>query len=265
MTKGQQSQSAKINRAERLERILSSIRLNTTIRLSALADEFDVSSETIRRDLERLHSQGLISRTYGGAISYSPGHDPSFSERMETNAPARDAVAREAVKLVRRGDVIFISSGVTSLQFAQHLATHAEEITAITTSVHVANALAALKSSRTILAPGDFDTVEQAVSGPETRAFIEKFHGSRVFFGVSGLTEEGPNESRSAIAWNLRAMIARSEQVVVLADHTKFGEKHMELISDLSSIDVLVTDLSPENSLREAIDGAAIELQVTSA
>ena len=157
MTKGQQAHQVKISRAERLERILSSIRLNTTIRLNVLADEFEVSPETIRRDLERLHSQGLISRTYGGAMSNSPGRDPSFSERMETNASARDAVAREAVKLVQPGDVIFISSGVTSLQFAQHLATYAEEITAITTSVHVANALSTLKTSRTILAPGDFD------------------------------------------------------------------------------------------------------------
>lgn len=252
----------KLSRADRLEKILASIRLNSSIRLSVLAEEYNVSAETIRRDLERLHSQGLISRTYGGAMSHAPLGDPSFTERMEANKQVRDAIASRAAKLVKPGDVIFVSSGVTSFQFAQHLSAATEEITVITTSVRVAQALGGQGKSRVILAPGDFDAVEQSVSGADTRAFLERFYGASVFFGASGLTEEGPNESRSPIAWNLRSMIGRAEQVVLLADRTKFGAKHLELISDLSAIDILVTDAAPENGLLRAINESAVQMIV---
>lgn len=255
-------QTSKISRAERLRLVLSAIRVNSSVRLSSLAEEFSVSQETIRRDLEKLHSQGLISRTYGGAMAYSPGRDPSFTERMETNVQVRDALAQEAVKLVQPGDVLFISSGVTSLQFAQHLAPIAEDLTVLTTSVRVANAFFGRESVRVLLAPGEFDAVEQSVSGAETQAFFSKFHGTKLFFGASGLTVDGPNESRSPIAWNLRAMIGQVEQVILVADHSKFGVRHLEAVSELADIDILVTDQMPDELLMEAIDEAAIELRV---
>ncbi|WP_162939657.1 DeoR/GlpR family DNA-binding transcription regulator [Neorhizobium sp. NCHU2750] len=262
MTIQSAQQSLKISRAERLRLVLSAIRVNSSVRLSSLAEEFAVSQETIRRDLEKLHSQGLISRTYGGAMAYAPGRDPSFSERMETNVQVRDALAQEAVKLVQPGDVLFISSGVTSLQFAEHLAQVAEDLTVLTTSVRVASAFFGREGVRVLLAPGEFDAVEQSVSGAETQAFFSKFHGTKLFFGASGLTADGPNESRSPIAWNLRAMIGRVEQVILIADQSKFGIRHLETISELADIDILVTNQMPDEQLMEAIDEAAIELRL---
>ncbi|MEG6508385.1 DeoR/GlpR family DNA-binding transcription regulator [Methyloligella sp. 2.7D] len=259
---GEPAPDRKLSRAERLRRILAILRVNSSIRLSALAEQFGVSGETIRRDLEKLRRQGLINRTYGGAALVPLGVDPSLNQRLQHNAPARDAMAERAVTLVKPGEVLFISSGVSTLQFAQHLAQSASNLTVLTTSLNAATALGANSSIRVILTPGDLEPNEAAVAGPETSVFIEKFRANTVFIGASGLTVDGPYESLSSITWNVRTMIERSQKAVLLADHSKFGNVRLELICDLMDLDVLITDQAPEGELAEAIDAAAIEVMV---
>jgi DeoR/GlpR family transcriptional regulator of sugar metabolism len=260
-----EARPAKLSRDERLRRIVAAIGASATIRLNRLADEFGVSTETIRRDLDKLSRQGLVSRTYGGAAAAPFGADPSFAERLESNAAARDAIGQEAVTLVRPGEVLLISSGVTSLQFAQRLAVVAAGITVVTTSLRVAGALGGNPSVRVVLAPGDYDAGEAAVFGPETHAFIARFHASTMVFGASGLTAEGVYESRSPVAWTLRAMIERAHRVVLLLDHAKFDSVHFERVCGLADLDVVVTDAAPDAGLAEALAAAAVELRVAAA
>jgi len=238
--------------------MLATIRTSTTIRLNDLAAHFGVSAETIRRDLEHLSAEGLVNRTLGGAMVNHGARDPGFDIRMRENAEARDRVARAALPLVHDGDVVFVSSGITSLQFAQHIGAAQIALTVITTSVRVANAVAPNGAVEVILAPGSFDATEQSVSGPETRAFLEKFNAECVVFGASGVTEEGVTESRSAVAWNLRAMIGRAGRAILLADHGRFGRRALETVAELAAIDVLVTDGAPEEPLAEALEAAAV-------
>jgi DeoR/GlpR family transcriptional regulator of sugar metabolism len=252
----------KVSRGERLRRIVAAIGANSTIRLNRLAEEFGVSTETIRRDLDKLSRQGLVSRTYGGAAAAPIGADPSFAERLESNAAARDAIALDAVTLARPGEVLLISSGVTSLQFAQRLAVAASDVTVVTTSLRVAAAVGGNPTIRVVLAPGDYDASEAAVFGPETHAFIARFHASTLFFGASGLTAEGVYESRSPVAWTLRAMIGQARRVVLLLDHTKFDSVHFERVCGLADLDVVVTDAAPDAALAEALDAAAVDLRI---
>ncbi|SEQ18267.1 transcriptional regulator, DeoR family [Faunimonas pinastri] len=252
------------DRAARLTRIIAAVQLNATIRLNALAEEFGVSTETIRRDLDLLSREGKIHRTYGGAAA-ALGVDRSLTERMEANVVARDLIARSAAGMVRPGEVLFISSGVTSLQFAQHLGETGHVLTVLTTSLIVAATLGRCPSIRVVLAPGDYDPSEQAVFGPETQAFLRRFRVDAVFYGASGLTPDGPSESRSAVAWNLRAMIDMAERNVLLIDQSKFGLFHLERIIALGDVDVIVTDAAPAVALHDAIQTAGVDLCICEA
>ncbi len=253
------------SRSDRQREILTQIRSTGAIRLHDLAAQFGVSAETIRRDLEQLSAQGLVMRTLGGATAGNPLRDPGFDVRMQQNAELRDRVAQAALPLIEPGDVLFLSSGITALQFAQHLGGLEMELTVITTSVRVANAVAVNPSAQIILAPGDFDATEQSVTGPETRSFLAKFNADRAIFGASGITEGGVTESRSGVAWNLRAMIEGAAQAVLLADHSRFGQRRLETVVGLDALDVLVSDRPPEGRLAEALREAGVRLVLPAA
>lgn len=232
------------------------------LRLHELAARFEVSTETIRRDLEHLRAEGLVNRTIGGAVAADLSRDPGFEIRMRENGALRDRVARAALPLVEPGDVIFLSSGVTALQFAQHLGVSGMALTVITTSIRIANALAGNAAAEILLAPGTFDATEQSVGGPETLAFLEKFNVDRAVFGASGITEAGVTESRSAVAWTLRRMIRAANQAILLADHTRFGQRRLENVAPLSAIHVLVSDRPPLPPLAEALHDAGTRILV---
>ncbi len=252
----------KLRGADRLQRILLTLRANSTIRLNELADEFGVSSETIRRDLDKLSSQGLINRTHGGASVVPLGTDPTLKQRLEMNRAERAAIAREAMGLVAPGEVLMISSGVTTFGFAQRLATSAIDVTVLTPSINVATTLSSNPATRVLLMPGEYYPGEATVIGQETTNFVARFRANTVFIGASGLTEEGAFESIPGITWNLRAMMERAERVVLLTDHTKFGMRRLDLVCPLDGIDVIVTDRLPEGGLYDAIRRAGVELRI---
>lgn len=255
-------ETRKLRGPDRLQRILLNLRANASIRLNELAEEFGVSSETIRRDLEKLSSQGLINRTHGGASVMPLGSDPSLKQRLEMNRAERAAIAQEAMSFVAPGEVLMISSGVTTFGFAQRLATHSVDVTVLTPSLNVATTLSGNPALRILLMPGEFYAGEATVVGQETTTFIQRFRANTVFIGASGLTAEGAFESVSGVTWNLRAMIARAERVVLLTDHTKFGKRRLDLVCPLDDIDVIVTDRPPTGELLDAIQRAGVDLRI---
>ena len=252
----------RLPRRDRVRAVLARIRTDPSVRMTTLAEDFGVSAETIRRDLERLSAEGLVRRTLGGAIASTEVKDPEFNIRMRENAARRERVAQAAQASILPGDVLFISSGITALQFAQCLSTRDMSLTVISASVRVANAMAANSSAQVLLAPGQFDAGEQAVSGPETQSFLSKFHADRVVFGASGVAAEGVTEARTAVAWNLRAMIAQADEAILLADSSLFGRTKLERVAPLSAVDLLVTDAAPDGDLSEALAAAGTRILV---
>lgn len=259
--KGDES-GPRMERAARLKQIVSELEANPGMRLVSLADAFDVSTETIRRDLNKLTRQGLISRTYGGAMIVPSGIDRPFIERVAIHHEERAAIARRAISLIEPGEVVALGSGVTMLQFARKLAADAIKITVITNDFRVATTVGASDRSRVVMLPGDYDNQESFVYGPETDAFISRFHVNKVFFGASGLTVDGPNEPDSRVTWIVRRMIEQAQSVILLADHHKFGEIRFERICPLTDIDIIVTDQTPDTKLYEAMMTAGVELLV---
>jgi DeoR/GlpR family transcriptional regulator of sugar metabolism len=254
------SLSPRLSKKHRQDRILSELRISTTIRISDLAAELDVSTETIRRDLKEMGQGGLIDRTYGGAVARPFGFEPAWNERFTAMTAERERIGGLAAQLVQPGEVLAIDAGSTTLHFARRLAADLRNLTVITNSFVVAMALAGNPSIKVISCPGHYDPHEGCVTGPDTIAFLGRFNANRAVIGASGITAEGPNEVDSAAAAVKRAMLRRSEERMLLVDHAKFDKPHLEVICPLGDIHRLVSDRAPKRELADALRRANVEV-----
>jgi DeoR/GlpR family transcriptional regulator of sugar metabolism len=248
-------------KARRQRAIVSELGLSPTVRTSDLARRLGVSAETVRRDIEELTQQGLVSRTYGGAAGRQLGLQPAYQEREALAVKERDAIAAKAIGLVKAGDVLMIDSGSTTARFAHALARAAIRVTVITNCFAVAQALA-MNDARVIFCPGDVSGREGGVYGSETCAFLEGFYADVTFIGASGLTVDGPTDVETGATWVKRAMIERAERQVLLLDSSKFGRRHLELVCPLDGLSDIVTDRKPDGALGDRIAAGATALHV---
>jgi DeoR/GlpR family transcriptional regulator of sugar metabolism len=245
---------------ERQGRILAELRVSTTLRISELAAELGVSTETIRRDLEEMGQSGLINRTYGGAVARPFGYEPAWNERSNAMAAEREAIAAHAIRLVNPGEALMIDAGSTTLHFARRLAAELRDLTVITNSFAVATALGTNPAMTVIMTPGRYDVHEGGLTGPDTIAFLHRFNANRAVIGASGLTEEGPNEANSGAAAVKRAMLSRAEDRMLLIDHSKYGQPSLEVICAPNGINRLVSDKAPPREIALALRTAGVEV-----
>jgi DeoR/GlpR family transcriptional regulator of sugar metabolism len=243
----------KPKKRDRQEHILSAINAHAAVAVSHLSAELGVSTQTVRRDLDELSSNGVINRTYGGAAVRRVGLEPTLTERSKMATSERSTIAELAVDLFSNGEVIMLAAGVTTYYLARKLAARYDHLQVFTNNMSAGLVLAKRPGIRVVFAPGDFDPKEECVCGAETLAFFEKFRADTVVFGASGLFEGGACEVHSGIAWVDRMMLRQSRRSVLLLDHTRFGRPHMELVCPPSAIDIIVSDRMPDQELRDVL------------
>jgi DeoR/GlpR family transcriptional regulator of sugar metabolism len=256
------SGAQRLSKRDRQQRILAELRVSATLRISELANELGVSYETIRRDLEEMGENGLINRTYGGAVARPFGFEPAWNERAHAKTAEREQIASLAIKFVQPGEVLMVDAGATTLHFARRLAAELKDLTVITNSFAVAQAAATNPSMTVIACPGRYDVHEGGVVGPDCIAFLTRFNANRAVIGSSGLTLEGPNEANSNAAAVKRAMYDRAQEHMLLIDHTKFGQPHLEVVCPLTEVHRIVTDKPPAREMALALRKAEIELNL---
>jgi DeoR family transcriptional regulator, glycerol-3-phosphate regulon repressor len=252
----------RLSKRDRQQRILAELRVSATLRISELASELGVSYETIRRDLEEMGESGLINRTYGGAVARPFGFEPAWSERAHAMTAEREQIAALAIRFVQPGEVLMIDAGATTLHFARRLAAELKDLTVITNSFAVAQALATNPSMTVISCPGRYEAQEGGVVGPDCIAYLSRFNANRAVIGASGFTLEGPNEANPHAAAIKRAMFARAQERMLLIDHTKFDQPHLEVICPLQDLSRIVTDKAPARETALALRKAEIELNL---
>lgn len=236
----------------RQARILAELAGSPSLRIADLARLFQVSAETIRRDLDELTRQGHLNRTYGGAVKAAPA-EPSFSERMLLHVREREQIAARAVAELEGARTLFIGSGSTTVHVARRLATDAKDLTVLTHSLGVATALTQNPSLRVILLPGTYLASEGATVGEHCLEFLAGFNADWAILGASGVAAEGPSEALIECSTVYRAMAARAARVMVVADHSKFGQVFPGQYAIWSGVDCLVTDSQPPAELLACI------------
>jgi DeoR family transcriptional regulator, glycerol-3-phosphate regulon repressor len=254
------SDRERVGKKGRQERILVALGASPAVRISSLASQFGVSTETIRRDLEEMGESGLVNRTYGGAVARPFGFEPWLGFRVATMTEEREKIGELAAGLVQSGEAIMIDGGATTLDFAHRLVTKKANLTVVTNSLAAAVALGKNPGFRVIACPGVYDYSEGIVAGPDTIAFISRFRANRVFISASGVTVEGPTDVHQGAAAVKRAMIARATERNLLVDHTKFDQPNLEVVCPLSDLSRLISDMPPPAGLASALSAAGTEV-----
>lgn len=253
---------ARLRKSDRRKLILLDLKLRPLVRISELAERFNVSTETIRRDVDALSRKGLVSRAHGGATAPTQGRYPGFDERNRDRMAERERIGRAAAKLVQPGNTIMIDSGATTLQFAQFLAFEGTACTVITNSLTAALTLGRSDAVEVIVCPGDLLASETAVVGTETVQFLERYEVDVCFIGASGLSENGPSEAIRSFAAIKRAMLQQSRCSHLLIDQEKFGRTSLVQFGALEAISSVVVDEAPQGALNDALRSAGVDILV---
>jgi DeoR/GlpR family transcriptional regulator of sugar metabolism len=233
--------------AERRQAILRALHAGGAVRVADLAAELDVSEMTVRRDLEALDTQNLLRKVHGGAVTrHNRGEEPWSSVKAAQQRAEKAAIATVAAATVEDGMTIAISAGTTTTELARRLR-HRPSITVITNSVSVFQVLtdptADGNDAPQVYLSGGVRTPSDALVGPIADAAIASFRVDATYLGVHGFDPEaGLTTPNIAEAQTNRTLIGVGAQLVVVADHTKFGEIGTNMFARLAQVDTLIVD-----------------------
>jgi DeoR/GlpR family transcriptional regulator of sugar metabolism len=252
----------RLTKDERQKVILAEVRVNSTIRVSDLADRLQVTGETIRRDLVELDAAGHLHRTFGGASVPPLTFEPGVDERSREFVEERERIGAAAAAFLPGDAVLMLDGGSTTFQVARHLAQRQEELTVVTNSLPIALLLSVSPLVRIHVAPGVLNAGERAVTGADTIEFLRRYNATHAIVGATALTLEGPAEAAEGVAGIKRIMIERAAESFVVADSGKFGRRAFETIADWGAFARLVTDAEPPQEIARAIASSGCEISV---
>lgn len=247
----------------RRQGILKCINTNRRAAVRELAEQFKVSEATIRRDLLKLQQEGLLVKTYGGAVSSErAGFEFSFKEKLGRRAAEKEAIGRLAAELVDEGDTVMLDSGTTTLRLAAHLK-HKKHITVVTNALCVVDELSGAPDIQLFILCGQLRRRTLDVAGPTVVSSIRGFNVDKAFLAVDGI-DMGTGLTAADVfsAEVCRAMIRASRKVIVVADSSKFGRRAFAQIESITAVDMLVTDTGLRDEDRQRLEEMGIQVRL---
>ena len=249
---------------ERQDEIFSIIKQKKAIKMSDVVKKYQVSHETARRDLEVLQEQGLIKRVYGGAIlSEQVSSLAGMAEQpciMDASSSVeREAIGREAAKLVKEGDTVLLSVGSTVLQIAKHIR-DIKHITVLTNSIFVLNELID-SDVRMFVLGGCVNSSEYDMEGHLTVEALKHFCVDIAFICAGGITKEnGVSDYNCEVAQVNKAILSRARKTVLVAHAKKFGADSFSVTCPLDSIHTIISDSTLSQGYVRYLQEKGIEL-----
>ena len=250
---------------ERQQAIADLVAQRGRLSVNALAEQYAVTTETVRRDLSALERAGILRRVHGGAVPASAltALEPKVGDRDLAHSDEKDRIAKKAVELLpATGGSVLLDAGTTTARLAM-LFPRDLRLTVVTNAVPIAARLAGSPSVELHLLPGRVRSTTHAAVGDQTVAALDQLRADVAFIGTNGLSaEHGLSTPDHAEAAAKRAMVAAAHQVVVLVDSSKIGQEHMVRFARLNDIDVVVTDAGIDDADRAALERHDVEVVV---
>lgn len=228
---------------ERQQVILDRARTRGRVDVTTLADEFAVTTETIRRDLTILERHGVVRRVHGGAIPVERlGFEPALAARESIMTAEKTRIAKAALAELPEDGSILLDAGSTTARLADQLPTD-RELTVVTHSVNIALSLSGRPNLTIMLVGGRLRSRTLATVDAWALHALQETFVDVAFIATNGVSaERGLTTPDSAEAMIKRAAVASSRRVVLLADHTKIGNECFTRFAELRDIDTFITD-----------------------
>jgi len=247
---------------QRQTELVEFVHKNGFVTIDTLVQHFNVTPQTIRRDLNKLAGNGSIIRHHGGAEATSSSANASYQSRKIMNLDAKEHIAKEVVNMIPNGASVFINIGTTTETIARALLNHSN-LNIVTNNIHVATILSVKEDFTVIIAAGEVRHKDGGIIGEATCDFISQFQMDFGIIGISGISSDG-----SLLDFDFRevkvaqAIIENSTTVILAADHSKFGRNAMVKQGSINQIDHLFTDEHPPAELREILEVNGINTHI---
>ncbi len=252
-----------IHANQRQQEILAALkRAGGALRVHALANELQVTEETVRRNLKSLAKAGIVDKVHGGAFLTDREDEGDFKQRLALRPSAKQKIAKCAASMISNGSSLFLDIGSTTSFIADALRDH-ENLLVITNSVSVAYKLATRNNNRIFMAGGELRSQDGGVFSTQAIEFANNFKADFAILSSAGITSEN-----GFLLFDLeeaeysRAIIANAKTRIMATDSSKFGRTAPITAFDPSLVDVLVCDQIPPNDIELAARGWGIEIVV---
>ena len=238
----------------RKRKIMDLLQEKESVKTGELSDKFSVSEITIRKDLDELAEQGALERTHGGAVAKaSTLFEPTHGEKKLVRIEEKRRIGKKAASLVKEKTTICIGTGTTTMQMIEHL-DGIRDLSVVTNSLNNGYRLSKLENIDLSIIGGDVRRKSYALVGTAAEDYFKKIYCDQLFLGVNGVSvEHGLTTPTLAEANVNRLMIEASEEVTILADHSKFGTVVHGKIGDLDEVDNIITDTGLSQEKYESI------------
>lgn len=257
-----------MNRDERLNAVLETLAARSRIDVEDLAEELDVSPATVRRDLDHLAQQQLLTRTRGGAVAHAVAYALPLRYKSVRHPSEKQEIARIAADMVSRGMVVGLNGGTTTTEVARALATHldlneagGEAITVVTNALNIANELTVRRHVKIVVTGGIARSQSYELIGPLATRLLGELSLDIAFLGVDGIDPDlgatAHNEGEAAIN---QLLAEHAGQVVVVADSSKLGGRAFARICPIERVDALVTDRSAPDEVVQRFEERGVRV-----
>ncbi len=241
-------------KADRQLAILAILQRDRTAEVARLSAELGASKVTVRRDLLQLERQGLVRTTRGGALlNQGATYEPDYLVKIGQEREEKERIARAAVAMTEPGDTILLDAGTTTAAIA-HALIGLKGVTVISNSLTVANALTRHRGTHFIMIGGVFRDLSQAFVGPQAEDSLRNIRVDRAFVATEAIDAERglqvPDDRDASIK---RAMLQCGRQIVVVADHTKFGLQRLYTFAPWSAVHHLITGHEAPSAALDAV------------
>lgn len=245
--------------AQRRKEIMKLLRESGSAPVSELSRMFKVSEVTIRLDLKKLNNEGKIERNYGGALLADDDGIP-FSKAESLLTEEKATIATEAFKLINQGDTMFLDASSTTLKLAK-LISSVENITIISNSIQVYEQFKEYRGGTLVGIAGVLNPMTQSFVGSFAENMVSGLKANKAFISPKGILLEGLRDNNMAEAAIRRKMIDSADEVIVLADSSKFNNSRVLFgIHDFESISTVITDNMPDESFIKFFEEKQIKL-----
>ncbi len=244
---------------ERRREILARLENEGKVIVAELAKDFNVTEETIRRDLEKLDREGLVSKTYGGAVSkQDPALDLPYKVRKSVNVAEKQKISDTVADMINDGDRIMLDASSTAIYIVKKLKTK-KNLTIITNSVEILLELADRPDFNVLSTGGSLKEGALSLTGSSAEKMIRSYHVDLAICSCKGVdTELGITDSNEKDCLIKQAMFDSAERKILAIDNGKFDRKSFVKLSDLSEVDIIVTDKQPADKWLEYCRGEGI-------
>lgn len=246
---------------ERRNAILAKLSLEGKVVVSDLAKEFDVTEETIRRDLEKLDKDGLARKTYGGAVKNENYNiDLPFHVRKQTNVESKRIIAARISEMIHDGDYVMLDSSTTALYVIKNIIDR-KKITLITNSIEILIELCNKPDWTIISTGGVLKEGGLSVVGYQAERMVSGYHADIAVCSCKGLDANmGVTDSNERDSEIKKAFFNAADRKVLAVDSSKFNKTSFVKVCGVGEVDTVVTDTDPGEGWRDRIKNAGVEL-----